>query len=431
MNSKRYRNSERMLEQARGTIPLGAQTFSKSVTQFPFGVSPYFAERAQGARVWDVDGNEYIDFINALAAVTLGHAHPKIIEAVSRQIRDGTIYSLSHRLEYEVAELIVDMVPCADMVRFGKNGSDATAGAVRLARAYTGRDRVIVCGYHGWQDWYIGATARNLGVPEATRALTHAIPYNDLAALDMALAAHGGDVAAVIIEPMNVAHPAPGYLEAVKARAHGAGALLIFDETVTGFRFDNGGAQALFGVTPDLATFGKGLANGFPLSAVAGRREVMMLMEEIFFSFTMGGETASLAAAKTALTLLRDEPVVAHLRSLGNRLQRELGVSIQAHGAESFAKVSGDPTWSFFLLSDAPEANAWELKTLYEQEMFVRGILTLGSHNLSYAHTEADIDALLAAYSEVLPLLAQAANMPGRAGALLRVPPLEPLFKVR
>lgn len=427
----RYHKSEEMLERAQRTVPLGAQTFSKSFTQFPYGVSPYFADSASGSRVWDVDGNEYIDFINALLSVTIGHAHPRIIEAVAAQLGKGTIFSLSHRLEYEVAELIVDMVPCADMVRFGKNGSDATAGAIRLARAFTGRDHVLVCGYHGWQDWYIGTTARHLGVPKATRALTHSIPYNDIAALDAALATHEGMVAAVIMEPMNVAEPAPGYLSAVKECAHRAGALLIFDETITGFRFDNGGAQALFGVTPDLATFGKGLANGFPLSAVAGRRDVMMLMEEVFFSFTMGGETASLAAAKAVLTMLREEPVVATLRKRGERLASGLARKIKAHQASRFAAVSGHPSWTFFNLSDAAEATAFELKTLYEQEMFERGFITFGTHNLSYAHSEADIDALLSAYDEVLPMLGRAAQQPGALRQMLRCEPLEPLFKVR
>jgi glutamate-1-semialdehyde 2,1-aminomutase len=208
------------------------------------------------------------------------------------------IFSLPHPIEAEVAELICEMVPCAEMVRFGKNGSDATSGAIRLARAFTGRDRVAVCGYHGWQDWYIGSTARHRGVPKATRDLTHTFAYNDLTSLDALLDAHAGEFAAVILEPMNVTDPAPGFLEGVKQRAHRHGAVLVFDETITGFRYANGGAQQLFGVTPDLATFGKGLANGYPVSAVAGRREIMKLMEEIFFSFTFGGEALSLAAAR-------------------------------------------------------------------------------------------------------------------------------------
>lgn len=427
----RYRASHDLLARAERVIPLGAQTFSKSRTQFPFGVSPYFAERAEGATVWDADGNAYTDFVNALAAVTLGHAFPPVVEAVTAQVRQGTIFSMSHRLEAEVAELICAMVPCAERVRFGKNGSDATAGAVRVARAFTGRDHVLVCGYHGWQDWYIGATARSLGVPEAVRALTHSFPYNDLAALDGLLESHRGQVAAIVLEPMNVAAPAPGYLEGVRARADAAGALLVFDETITGFRFARGGAQELFGVTPDLACFGKGLANGFPLSAVAGRAEVMRLMEEVFFSFTMGGETVSLAAAKAALETLEREPVIDHLRRLGTRLKAGLTEALARAGAGEVLRVAGDPTWSFLLIGDGPAADAWGLRTLYEQELFARGFLGLGAHNLSYAHTEADIDALLGAYAEILPLMAEAASAPGALSRLLRCAPLEPLFRVR
>jgi glutamate-1-semialdehyde 2,1-aminomutase len=311
-------NSEAWLARALAVIPLGAQTFSKSTTQYPHGVSPYFADRAEGCRLTDIDGNQHLDFINALAAVTLGYGDPDVAAAATRQLREGVVFSLSHRLEAEVAERICALVPCAESVRFGKNGSDATAGAIRVARAYTGRDRVLMCGYHGWQDWSIGASARNKGVPQAVRDLTTVFPYDDLPALEALLDAQSGEVAAIILEPMNVRAPSPGYLAGVRALADRHGCVLVFDETITGFRFHEGGAQALFGVTPDLATFGKGLANGFPLSAVAGRREIMAEMEEVFFSFTMGGEAVSLAAAKAVLDKLVREPVIATLRSRGS-----------------------------------------------------------------------------------------------------------------
>src|SRR5690348_14743810 len=214
--SERYKKSESLLERARRTIPLGSQTFSKSFTQYPFGVSPYFIARGQGSRVWDVDGNEYVDFVNGLCAVTLGYGDPDVTRAVKAQLDDGVIFSLPHPLEVEVAEAIVDMVPCAEAVRFGKNGSDATAGAVRLARAYTRRDHVAVCGYHGWQDWYIGSTARSRGVPESVKQLTHTFAYNDLESLQRIFKAHAGEVAAVILEPMNAVAPKDGFLQAVK-----------------------------------------------------------------------------------------------------------------------------------------------------------------------------------------------------------------------
>ncbi len=426
----RYTISEQWLERALKTIPLGSQTFSKSKTQYPHGVSPYFIERGTGAHVWDADGNEYIDFVMSLAAVTLGYQDPEVTQAVRQQLDVGVIYSLPHRLEMQVAEAIVDIVPCAEKVRFGKNGSDATAGAIRVARAVTGRDRVAVCGYHGWQDWYIGSTARNWGVPRAVQSLTHTFAYNDSSSLQALFDAHPGEFAAVILEPMNVTAPAPGFLQSVKDLTHKHGALLVFDETITGFRYEIGGAQQRFGVVPDLATFGKGLANGYPLSAVAGRAEVMQAMEEVFFSFTFGGELLSLAAAQATLNKLRTQPVVATLKQRGARLMQGLQAHIDAQGVGDFVSVAGDATWSFFIIKDAGPYTSWQIKTLFLQEMFARGILTIGTHNMSYAHGEFEVERLLAAYGEVLPLLKDAVHGQ-RLHTLLRCAPLEPLFKVR
>jgi glutamate-1-semialdehyde 2,1-aminomutase len=428
--SRRYARSEELLARAETTIPLGSQTFSKSRTQYPYGVSPYFVVRGQGSKVWDPDGNEYVDFINSLAAVTLGYNDPDVTRAVEEQLKDGVIFSLSHPLEMKVAEKIVEMVPCAEMVRFGKNGSDATSGAIRLARAFTGRDRVAVCGYHGWQDWYIGSTTRHRGVPKAVRDLTHAFAYNDLGSLHALFKAHPAEVATVILEPMNVTAPAPGFLEDLKALVHEQGALLVFDETITGFRYANGGAQELFGVTPDLATFGKGLANGYPLSALAGRADVMKLMEEIFFSFTFGGEALSLAAALATMTKLQSAPVLESMRTQGCKVVDGLATLIDRHGIGDLVGVAGDPTWSFLVIKNTAEYSSFDLKTLVLQEMFARGVLMLGTHNMSYAHSDADIAKLLAAYDEILPLLADAVRNRSLAQHL-KCKPLVPLFRVR
>lgn len=427
---RQYRRSEELLEQALQVIPLGAQTFSKSITQYPRGAAPLFIERAEGSHCWDADGNEYIDFNNALCAITLGHSDPDVTAAVERELRRGTIFSLSSEIEIEVARLIVETVPCAEKVRFGKNGSDATAGAIRASRAFTGRDRVAVCGYHGWQDWYIGSTLRNKGVPQCTRDLTHGFIYNDLNSLERVLGEHRGEFAAVIIEPMNVAWPQPGFLERVVALARDHRAIAIFDETITGYRLALGGAQQLFGVTPDLACFGKGLANGFPLSAVAGRSDIMDEFEEVFFSFTMGGERLSLAAALAAVAKTRDCDVPGALARQGQKILDGVGEAIARHGCEEFLGISGHPSWSFVLFRDAAGADQWEIRTLYMQEMLQRGMLTLGSHNLSFAITDHDVDRLLAAYDEVLPLLASAVSK-GSVRQELRCEPLRPLFRVR
>jgi glutamate-1-semialdehyde 2,1-aminomutase len=425
-----YVRSEEMLERALKVIPLGAQTFSKSYTQYPRGASPFFVSRAEGARVWDVDGHEYIDFNNALCSVTLGHVDPDVTAAVAEQLEKGTIFSLSSEVEIEVAERIVETVPCAEKVRFGKNGSDATAGAIRAARAFTGRERVAVSGYHGWQDWYIGSTARHKGVPGATRALTHSFPYNDLAALERLFAEHRGEFAAVILEPMNVAWPEEGFLQSVVDLARKNGAVAVFDETITGFRYAIGGAQEYFGATPDLACFGKGLANGYPLAAVTGRSDIMAQFEEVFFSFTMGGETLSLAAARAAIDKTRRERVPEHLARLGQRLLDGAQELIDRHGCGDFLSLAGHPSWSFLVISERADAPGLELKTLFLQEVLARGILTFGTHNLSYAHSEADVDRLLEVYSEVFPLMRDA-RQEGRITDVLRCEPLQPLFKVR
>lgn len=425
-----YSNSEKLLERALKVIPLGSQTFSKSIAQYPIGVSPHFIKRGEGSHVWDVDGNEYIDFVNALAAITLGYNDPDVTKTVRAQLEEGTIFSLPHELEIKVAEKIVEMVPCAEMVRFGKNGSDATSGAIRLARAYTGRDHVAVCGYHGWQDWYIGSTSRNLGVPQSTIQLTHTFKYNDINSLHKIFHDYPDRIAAVIMEPMNTIEPEDNFLEKVKDLTHKNGAVLIFDETITGFRFAKGGAQEYFGVIPDLATFGKGLANGYPLSAIAGRAEIMKLMEEIFFSFTFGGETLSLAAADTTLTKLQREPIIEKIWQQGKKVADGVRALISKHGLDDVFSITGKDCWSFLIFKDKGVYSQWELKTLFLQEMFSRGILTLGTHNMSYAHSDSDIDKLLQAYNEVFPILKDAVYS-GKMKEYLHCNPLEPLFKVR
>lgn len=427
---RHFDRSEVMLARAEKVIPLGSQTFSKSRTQFPVGVSPLYLQEGKGSHVWDVDGNEYVDFISSLCSVTLGYGDPDVNDAVRDQLERGVILSLPASLEAEVAELICEMVPCAENVRFGKNGSDATSGAIRIARAFTGRDHVAVCGYHGWQDWYIGTTARNRGVPQATRDLSHPFMYNDLASLERVFAEWPDQIAAVILEPMNVDYPAPGFLEGVRELATRYGAILVFDETITGFRYANGGAQELFGVTPDLATFGKGLANGYAVSAVAGRADVMQMMEEVFFSFTFGGELLSLAAAKATLEKLKREPVVAQIGSLGERLKSAVRSIIDETEMTHVLDIKGHPSWSFLTIADQPSATSFAIKTWLMQEWHQRGILSYGTHNLSFAHSDMDIEALLDTYKVLFPKLRDLLA----AGTLidsLRCPPLEPLFKVR
>ncbi|MCI5066470.1 aminotransferase class III-fold pyridoxal phosphate-dependent enzyme [bacterium] len=411
-------------------IPLGSQTFSKSRTQFPLGVTPLFVEKAKGSKVWDADGHEYIDFTNSLGAINLGYNDPDVMAAVKEQMEQGTIFSLSHPIEITVAEKLTEIIPCAEMVRFGKNGSDATTGAIRLARAYTGRDHILTCGYHGWHDWYIGTTPRNMGVPESTSQLSHPFSYNDIDSLRQRFEEHPNQVAAVIMEPMARDYPQDGFLQAVKEVAHANGALLIFDEMIMGFRHAVAGGQELFQVTPDLATFGKGIANGYPLSVICGKAEIMKLLEEIFFSFTFGGETLSLAASLATIEKIQSEPVLDHILQKGQRIIDGVNGLIEKHSLQEVLSIPGHPAWTFLQFKDCGPTSSSDLISLFMQEASLRNIMTRGVHTPSYAHTDADIDQLLEVYDEVFPIIAQAVHN-GPLRNYLYAKPIEPLFKVR
>jgi len=426
----RYAMSIEHLMRAERTIPLGSQTFSKSRTQYPVGISPLYAAKAKGAQIWDVDGNCYLDLVNSLASVTLGYGDDKVDKAVKKQLRLGVSLTLPAILEAEVSELIVEMVPSAEMVRFGKNGSDATAAAIRLARAYTGRDHIVVCGYHGWQDWYIGSTTRDKGVPSSVSSLTHKFVYNNIESLGAILDSLRNQVAAVIMEPMNAVYPVAGFLEDVQKLTHQAGALLIFDETITGFRYSKGGAQQLFGVIPDLSTFGKGLANGFPVSAVTGRREVMMQMEEIFFSGTFGGELLSLAAAKAVLERHLAEDVCGRLSASGGDLSDQTERAINKNHLSSVIELSGHPTWRFLNWTPTEKYSVDEIKTYFMQEAFKRGLLVLSTHNMTLAHNTKTVEKISRIYDQVFSEMHRVIASQTLRDEL-EVEPLKPLFKVR
>ena len=430
MSINRYKNSELLLKRALETIPLGSQTFSKSITQYPRGVSPLFVTHGKGSHIWDVDGNEYIDFVNGLASVTIGYSNEIVNNAVKQQIDNGVTFSLPHKLELEVAELLVELVPCAEKVRFGKNGTDVTSASIRLARAYTGREHVAVCGYHGWQDWYIGSTTRSLGVPECVKELTHVFQYNNISSLERLFRDKKNKIAAVIMEPMNVSWPVENYLSQVKKIVHDNGALLIFDENITGCRFSKGGAQELFGVVPDISVFGKGLGNGFPISAIVGKSKIMNVMEDIFFSGTFGGETASLAAAKAVLEMIRDDDVIEHMHNIGEKILTGVEKLLLKHKANELFEITGHPSWTILTIKDTIDFTSWEIRTLFLQEMFRRGILISGSHNISYSHNEEDVDKLLSVYNEVFPLIVNATSKKTLFD-LLEAEVLVPLFKIR
>lgn len=403
----RYAQSLKQLARAEKVIPLGAQTVSKSKLTLPPGIAPLYATHADGCRIWDVDGNEYVDLVSGLAAVNLGYGDKEIGDAVIAQVPRGITISLAHPIEAEVAELIVDLVPSAEMVRFGKNGSDATSAAIRVARGFTGRDHVIVCGYHGWHDWYIGtAPTRNLGVPDDVTALAHSVPFNDLSAMEEQL--QKNPIAAIIMEVMTLEWPEEGYLQGVRALADKYGAVLVFDEMVTGFRFANGGAQEYFGVTPDLSTFGKGMANGYPLSAIVGKREYMMVLEKAFFTGTFGGELLSLTAAKVVLKRIKSTPVISEISDLGQRLSDMVTEVIERVGASDVVSLQGHPAWKFLVWNPEVGEQLADLKILFMQEMSKRGVLMIATHNMMAAHDDEALVTITRAYEETLPIVLDA-----------------------
>lgn len=398
---RKFKKSNELFRRVAKMIPLATQTFSKSYLIHVKGQAPLFIEKGKGSHVWDIDGNEYVDFINALLPVVLGYQYPAVDSAIKNQLRKGIIFSMASPLEYELAQLLVKHIPCAEMVRYGKNGSDVTTGAIRVARAVTGRDHVAVCGYHGWHDWYIGTTTRNLGVPQSTRKLTHKFEYNNLESLEKIFKKNKGGVAAVILEPMNYSEPENNFLEKVKELTHKNGAILIFDEVITGFRYSLGGAQKLFGVVPDLATFGKSMANGMPISSLVGKGKYMKIIDEIFYSFTNGGEALSLVAAIATIKEMEKKKVIEYLWEKGQYIIDETNKIIKLCGLEEVIKLKGKPCWSLMFVYPANGYAELEIKSYIQQEMIQEGFLWCAQHNMSFSHSQKDIDSLLEAYRKV------------------------------
>jgi glutamate-1-semialdehyde 2,1-aminomutase len=427
---KKFNRSQCLFKKVSKNIPLASQTFSKSYLQYVRGQAPLFITHAKGCRIWDVDGNEYVDFINGLLPVILGYQYPVVDKVIRAQLEKGIIFSLPSPLENELAELLIKHIPCAEMVRFGKNGSDATTGAIRLARAVTGWDHVAVCGYHGWHDWYIGSTTKNLGVPKSTQKLTHKFVYNDIKSLEKIFKDNKNKVAAVIMEPMNYVEPEKGFLEKVKEVTHKNGALLIFDEVITGFRFSLGGAQKLFGVTPDLASFGKSMANGMPISALVGKRKYMEKVGDIFYSFTNGGENLSIATAIATIKEMEKKKVINYIWKLGKYLQDNTNKLLKENDLDNIIKVNGKPCWQVFIIKPPEKFSDFEIKSFIQQELIQSGFLWYGQHNMSFSHKKNDIDKLLTEYARIFKELKKLLDN-GNLRKNLKGEPITNIFKVR
>ncbi|WP_269930486.1 glutamate-1-semialdehyde 2,1-aminomutase [Aminobacter sp. HY435] len=415
---RRFAKSGSLRQRARQVIPGGGHTYAKGDDQYPL-LAPGFIERGSGCHVWDVDGNEYIEFGMGNRAVGLGHAYPDVLKAVETALRSGSNFTRPARIEVDCAETFLDLVPAAEMVKFCKDGSDATSGAIRLARAYTGRDLVACCADHPFfstDDWFIGTTVMNAGIPETVRQLTVTFRYNDIDSVRQLFASHPGKIAAVILEASRTDEPGDGFLHNVQRICRENGALFVLDEMITGFRWNTGGAQAEYAIEPDLSCFGKALANGFSVSALTGKREYMRLggldhtdRPRVFLlSTTHGAETHALAAAIATMNIYRNEPVIEHVYRQGRLLADGIEQAAKRHGLADFVKVVGRPCCLTYVTLDQNQSPSQAFRSLLLQETIKRGVL-MPSLVVSYTHDDAAIaetidvvDAALAIYARAM-----------------------------
>lgn len=396
--------SRELLAKARKIMHPVSQTLAKAPGQFSEGVCPVFVDRAKGNRIWDIDGNKYLDYYAAIGPISLGYCYERVDDAIREQLAKGITFSLMHHLEYEVCEMIHQIIPNAESIRISKTGADVCSAAIRVARAFTKREKVLCCGYHGWHDWYIATTTRDYGIPHAVKQLTETFRYNDLDDIKSKL---DHQVAAVILEPFVFETCKPGYLEGLKALCEANGSLLIFDEMWTGFRIAIGGAQEYFNVKPDLAVYSKAVANGMPIAFLTGRKDVMSWFEkDVFFFSTFGGETLSLAAAKATILELIEKNVPEYLRTIGTLLKDGLNQRIDQHGLKEYMECSGYPCRTLLSLKNAV-VSPLSIYAYIQQELLKFGILWSKFHNITYSFTEADVDYSLRAYDEVLKLVKQ------------------------
>jgi glutamate-1-semialdehyde 2,1-aminomutase len=396
-------------------IPGGAHTYAKGDDQYPAN-APATLVRGDGCRVWDSDDNEFVEYGSGLRAVTLGHAFPRVIEAVAAALPEGTNFVRPTLVELACAEQLAAMVG-ADMVKFTKDGSTATTAAVKLARAHTGREKIALCADHpffSYDDWFFATTPMTAGIPSGVSELSLTFHYNDVPSLERLFAEHASEIAVVILEPEKNDPPADGFLERVRELCDREGAVLVFDEMITGFRWHNGGAQAVYGVEPDLSTFGKGLANGFAVSALTGGREIMELggldhdRERVFLlSTTHGAETHSLAAAMATMSVYEEEDVIGSLHEAGRRLREGCEKTARAAGVEEHFRIVGRDCNLVFETRGPDGKPSQEYRTLFMQELVRRGILA-PSFVVNYSHDDATIDETVEAVGDALAVYRKA-----------------------
>jgi glutamate-1-semialdehyde 2,1-aminomutase len=419
-------------------IPGGAHTYSKGEDQFPSN-APKIIERGLGSTLWDVDGNQYTDLAMSLGTVILGHAYEPVLEAVRRELVKGVNFCRPSIIEGQLAELLVDAIPSAEMVKFGKNGSDAVTAATKLARAYTGRKYIVRCqddAFNAIHDWFIGSTVMSSGIPAETKALTLKFKYNDLASCEKLFAEYPGEIACVLLEPISMEAPKDDFLSSLKLLCEKNGALLIFDEVVSGFRFALGGVQEMTGVTPHISAFGKAMANGFSVSALVGQREFMSLgglehkKERLFLlSTTHGGETHSLAAAIATINEIKRCNAIEHFWKIGGLLIEGVRGAAKDVGADKFIEAIGYGVKPGFIFKDESGNISMPMRTLFLQETIKRGLL-MPYVVPSLAHDVRIIERAIESIREALVVMKNAGEggIKGIIGAI-DGPTVKPVFR--
>jgi len=405
-----FDKSKALQKKSHALIPGGAHTYAKGDDQYP-EQAPGFLERGKGCHVWDLDGNEFIEYGLGLRSVTLGHAYEPVVDAAYQAMKQGNNFNRPSSLEVECAEKLLSFIDGAEMAKFAKNGSDVTTAAVKLARAYTGRDLVAICVDHPFysvDDWFMGTTDMSAGIPQVVKDLTVKFHYNDIEEVKALFEKYPNQIACLFMEVERLEPPKPGFLQQVKDVCHANGALLIFDEIVTGFRLHLGGAQKIHGVVPDLSTFGKAMGNGFSIAALVGKKEIMELgglyhnKEKVFLlSTTYGAETHALAAALATMRIYETKPVIEHLYRQGERLMRGVNQSVQEHHLDEYFGLLGRPCSLLYFTRDLEKQPSQPLRSLFLQEIIKHGIIA-PSLMTSYSHTDEDIDRTINAINEAL-----------------------------
>jgi glutamate-1-semialdehyde 2,1-aminomutase len=393
----KFNKSNELIIKARRLTPLGAQTYSKSYRYYVAGHAPLFLARGKGSKVWDVDGNKYVDFVCALGPVTVGYANSYINRAIKNQLRNGITFSLPHPISLKLAEKLSRIIPGAEMMRFLKNGADATFAAVKLARAFTNKELILMCGYHGMHNWSISVSENNAGVPKNIKQNTLLFEYNNKEQIAELFTKYKDNIAAVILEPIQANGPEDGYLDFLRSLTINNDSLLIFDEVVSGFRYALGGAAEMFQVTPDIIAFGKGMANGMPLSVVAGRKEIIELIEtkKVFISTTFGGETLSMASALATIKLLEQDSSYPYIWKLGKKLRDGLIELVQKYQLESYVDIVGLDPHCGPVFKGNDEIDKYDLMSIYNYYMIANGVITIGIINISLSHSINDVNQYL------------------------------------